>query len=263
MISVIIPTYKSPSVLDLCLNSAINSQHYKNEIIVVVDGTYEINKDVLKKYSNSIEILNLEKNQGTCKAINLGVYNAANEDVLIVNDDNVFPRMWDVNLLEIKQDNCVITPNQIEPYPSMFQQFIIEDLGKTPDEFELEKFWKYESDIKENKIDSTGSTFPFFISKYNFLRVGGFDSDYPSKAGFVADWDFFMKCEMSNMKMIRTYNCNFYHFVSVSSKMQSEINKSRMEEANCHTYFKYKWGVSAEHNAVTNSKLIKKYHSNF
>ena len=50
MISVIIPTYKSPEVLDLCIKSALQGQFTKNEIIVVVDGTYDINKIVLEKY---------------------------------------------------------------------------------------------------------------------------------------------------------------------------------------------------------------------
>ena len=49
MISTIIPTYKSPSVLDLCLQSAIEGQQNKNQIIVVVDGFYNLNKEVLDK----------------------------------------------------------------------------------------------------------------------------------------------------------------------------------------------------------------------
>ena len=48
MISVIIPTYKEPEVLDLCLHSAIEGQVQQNQIIVVVDGYYDINKDVLE-----------------------------------------------------------------------------------------------------------------------------------------------------------------------------------------------------------------------
>ena len=60
MISVIIPTYKSPEALDLCLKSIIEGQINKNQIIVVVDGFYEINKEILEKYSKSINILNLE-----------------------------------------------------------------------------------------------------------------------------------------------------------------------------------------------------------
>ncbi len=38
MISVIIPTYKEPDVLDLCLKSVFEGQHNENETIVVVDG---------------------------------------------------------------------------------------------------------------------------------------------------------------------------------------------------------------------------------
>ena len=48
MISVIIPTYKEPDALDLCLKSAIEGQSNKNQIIVVVDGFYDLNKEVLK-----------------------------------------------------------------------------------------------------------------------------------------------------------------------------------------------------------------------
>ena len=52
MISVIIPTYKEPEVLDVCLKSVIGGQKHHNQIIVVVDGFYDLNKEVLKKYAS-------------------------------------------------------------------------------------------------------------------------------------------------------------------------------------------------------------------
>ena len=58
MISVIIPTYKEPEALDLCLKSCIEGQTRKNEIIVVVDGFYDINAEVLDKYKEHISVLN-------------------------------------------------------------------------------------------------------------------------------------------------------------------------------------------------------------
>ena len=257
MISVIIPTYKSPTALDLCLTSAIKGQLIKNQIIVVVDGTYDINKDVLEKYSSDILVLNLEENVGTCRATNLGVYNATNEKILIVNDDNVFPKNWDDRLEESFEENSVITPNQIEPSPSMFRQFIIKDLGRTPNDFDLEKFWEL-SEMTSHKIkDESGSTFPIFISKRDFLRVGGFDESYPSQSGYVADWDFFLKCELSGMKMLRDYSTHFYHFVSVSAKSAEQRDTSQMEEQICHEYFYYKWGHRAQHNSITNSKMLE------
>ena len=254
MISVIIPTYKEPEVLDLCLRSAIEGQVQQNQIIVVVDGYYDINKNVLEKYKDKIEILNLEENVGLCRATNLGVYNASNELILVVNDDNVFPSNWDITLERMWIPNRVLTPNQIEPTPSMFHQFHIKDLGRNPNTFDLEEFWKYKDDISEDKFDDTGSTLPFMMAKKDYMRVGGWDETYPG--AWVVDWEFFMKCEMSGMKMIRTYNCHFYHFVSIGTKTPDRIEESQIKEQACHEYFRYKWGTYAKHNPVNNSKLI-------
>jgi GT2 family glycosyltransferase len=259
MISVIIPTYKTPLALDLCLQSAIEGQQNKNQIIVVVDGFYDINKDVLKKWSEYIEILNLEENVGTCRGTNLGVFNAKYNKILIVNDDNVFPQNWDHILEKEWKEGCVISPNQIEPYPSIFPQFHIYDLGKSVETFDLKSFWAYEQGFsyKNKNKTETGSTFPIFMDKYDFLKIGGFAEDYPSPSGFVADWEFFMKCQMNGFKMIRTFNCHFYHFVSLSTKTPEQIEISKQYEINCHEYAKYKWGSYIHHDSITNLKFIK------
>jgi len=255
MISVIIPTYKAPEALDLCLKSAIEGQQSKNQIIVVIDGFYDLNKEILEKYFEHIDILNLEENVGTCKATNLGVYNAQYDKILIVNDDNVFPHLWDTKLINLYQPNSVISPNQVEPYPSMFPQFIIKDYGRDPKTFNLNKFWEDFANLNP-KIDKTGSTFPFFMSKLDYMKIGGFAEDYPSPSGFVADWEFFMKCQMNGMEMLRIYDCPFYHFVSVSAKSPEQIAKSKQYEANCHEYAKYKWGTYIKHDPQTNLKFL-------
>jgi glycosyltransferase involved in cell wall biosynthesis len=251
-ISVIIPTYKSPEMLDLCLRSCIEGQQgRKNQIIVVVDGFYDINKEVLEKYAKSIDILNLEENVGLCRGTNLGVYNAKHDLVLIVNDDNVFPTCWDIALLDSYQPNSVISPNQIEPYPSMFPQFMIENLGTDPKTFDLEKFWMFDYHVASGgKIDETGSTLPIFMSKIDYLKVGGWDENY--EMGLVADWDFFLKCQLAGMKMLRTYECHFYHFASISVNGE----KRKQAEMNGHEYAKYKWGFYIKHNPQNNLKYI-------
>lgn len=255
MISVIIPTYKSPDVLDLCLRSVIKGQVNKNQIIVVVDGFYDLNKEILEKWSDHIDILNLEQNVGLCRGTNLGVCNAQYDKVLIVNDDNVFPYHWDLNLEKIYKPNSVISPNQIEPYTSMFKQFVIKDLGRDPKTFNLENFWEYEKSITDNKIELSGSTFPILLSKIDYLRVGGWDENY--ELGVVADWDFFLKCQLSGMEMIRTYNCHLYHFVSLSTNDTKEKIQSRRQiESDNHEYAKYKWGNYIQHNPNTNLKYI-------
>jgi GT2 family glycosyltransferase len=254
MISVIIPTYKSPEILDLCLHSCIEGQQYKNQIIVVVDGFYDLNKDVLEKYNDKINILNLEENVGLCRATNLGVYNASNKLVLIVNDDNVFPTKWDIHLKEDYIEQSILTPNQIEPYPSMFSQFHIKDLGKNVNEFNLTRFQEYEKTLNEvtyiKTAEETGSTLPIFMSKIDYLKVGGWDENY--EHGIVADWDFFLKCQLSGLKMLRTYDCHFYHFASISVNGE----KRQQAEKYGHEYAKYKWGDYIKHNPKNNLKYL-------
>ncbi len=252
-ISVIIPTYKSPQILDLCLLSAIDGQCNQNEIIVVVDGFYELNKAILEKHSQHIKILNLMENVGTIKATNLGIYSASHEYILVVNDDNIFPKNWDVRLnasIDNYKNNFILSPNQIEPFPSIFKEFVIKDFGRNEETFDKHSFDEFcltlNGDVKEN-----GASFPFFMKKLDYLRVGGLEQ-YPSPSGFVSDWEFFIKCEMNGLKMLRDFGLHFYHFVSVSTKNEEQIAKSRIFEANCHKYFEYKWGFRAYNKLLSN-----------
>ena len=236
MISVIIPTYKSPAALDLCLQSAIEGQKKKNQIIVVVDGHYDINKDVLDKHIRSIEILDLKENVGMCRGTNFGVYNAKYDPILIVNDDNVFPLDWDTKLMSKFQRGWVFAPNQIEPNPSMFPQFHIKNMGLTPETFNLKEFQEYEKSLSVDKTEFNGSTLPIFMSKDDYLIVNGWDENYSQ--GMVADWDFFLKCNKAGYQLVRTYDTHFYHFVSISVNGE----KRRQAEMEAHIWFKYKWG---------------------
>jgi glycosyltransferase involved in cell wall biosynthesis len=255
MISVIIPTYKSPDALDLCLRSAIEGQVNANEIIVVVDGCYDLNKEVLEKWKDSIKVLDLKQNVGLCRGTNLGVYNASNDKILIVNDDNVFPSGWDETLETEWQDGAVITPNQIEPFSSMFSQFHIKDLGRDPKTFDLEAYWRYDkNNASQDRVEENGSTLPIFMSRIDYLRVGGWDENYD--LGMVADWDFFVKCQLSGLKMIRNWNLHFYHFVSLSTMTPEKEQERRTSEQQGHAYAKYKWGDYIKHDPKTNLKYI-------
>jgi hypothetical protein len=133
----------------------------------------------------------------------------------------------------------------------MFSQFIIENLGTDPKTFDLEKFWMFDYHYTSgDKIDETGSTLPIFMSKTDYLRVGGWDENY--EQGMVADWDFFLKCQLSGMNMLRTYECHFYHFASVSVNGE----KRRQAEIQGHEYAKYKWGSYIQHNPTNNLKFL-------
>ena len=199
--------------------------------------------------------MNLEENVGLCRGTNLGVYNAYHNSILVINDDNIAPNRWDEKLLKHYQPGMVLTPNQIEPKYSMFKQFIEKDLGRDPKTFNIQNYWEFEESISIDKIEESGGTLPFLISKTDYLKVGGWDENYP--LGLTADWEFFLKCQMVGLKMNRTYNCTFYHFESLSTRPDPEKSRQRdILQTQASEYAKYKWGSYIYSHPETNQKFI-------
>lgn len=256
MISVIIPTYKEPDVLDICLESIFKGQDNDNEIIVVVDGYKDLNKLVLNKYPK-VKIVNFDDNKGAVTSTNWGIYNSTNDFILVANDDNVFPKHWDTKLKPYCQKGKVITINQIEARPSMFKQTHIKDLG-TPKTFSLDTFWEYEASLSTPPPEESGSQWPFLMYKADYMAVGGLDVYYPSP--HVVDWDFMLKCEYVGFQMVRIYDLHLYHFGSIATRRDPLMNElSTQKEKQAHQFFQTKWGTHVEHNPQNNSKLLSKF----
>jgi glycosyltransferase involved in cell wall biosynthesis len=244
MISLIIPTYRNPDYLDICLKSAIENQVNKNEIIVAVDGFIEESQSILDKYRDYIKILDLEVNRGMQTALNLAVMNANNECLVIINDDNVLCKNWDIEILNQFKDESVFTINQIEPEGPGIFNFHVKDLGKHPKEFRYDEFLEYELKIRTDSLTPDGGIFPFVISKKNYMIVGGFDTIYQSP--FICDWDFFLKLDLMGVNFYRIYNLNFYHFGSAATKNGKEGDKFKQTEHPAAQTFIYKWGIAPQ-----------------
>ena len=240
MISLVIPTYRNPEYLDICLRSAIENQVNKNEIIVAVDGFIEESQHILDKYKNDIQILDLRENQGMQTALNLAVMNATNECIVIINDDNVLCKDWDVEIEKQFQEGYVFTINQIEPTGPGIFNFPVKDLGKHPQEFNYEEFLKYEPTIRNGSLTLDGGIFPFVISKKDYMVVGGFDTMYQSP--FVCDWDFFLKLELNNVEFYKTHNMHLYHFGSSVLKGKDGAKFAATHQPAAETFY-YKWGM--------------------
>lgn len=254
MISVVIPSYKNPTCLDICLNSALENQLNKNEIVVVIDGYVEESKEIIEKYKDKVLFIELETNSGMQHALNIGVYQSSNEWILIVNDDNVFPKNWDDLLKKDSMDRYVITPNQIERSSSIFN-FVTKDFGDVYN-FDFESYTAEEPNYRENSISFDGEIFPFFMQKKYYMACGGFDTIYDSP--FICDWDFFLKLELIGLKFVRSRKLNFYHFGSVATKNGNERDKFIQGERDAANTFKFKWGFYPIRNQ-DNSHSPKNY----
>ena len=243
MITIIIPTYRNPEYLDICLKSAIEQQSMKNEIIVAVDGFIEESQEVLDKYKDNIKVLDLGSNQGMQSALNLAVMNATNEKILIVNDDNVFCTKWDIVASKVPQGE-VWTLNQIEPTGPGIFNFQVKDFGSTPEEFDYKGFIEHEMTTKQNHLTDNGGIFPFAMYKKDYMIVGGFDTLY--KSPFICDWDFFLKLDLNGIVFKRTHEACLYHFGSTATKNGKEGEMFKSTEQPAAQLFMYKWGMSPQ-----------------
>lgn len=256
-ISVVVISYRNPAYLDLCIQSLVEGQdNPSNEIIVVLDGYAEESLPILEKYEG-INIIPLEENRGQTYCHNTGVQLASNEWVLILNDDNVATKGWDTALMSVATSNTVYSPNQIEPRPSIFPDFVIKDFGTTPETFDRRYFDSYVQSINKSTTNERGQTWPVFLEKKWYMIVNGIDAGFPSPA--VADWDFFLRLELAGLKCVRYFGTHFYHFASVATKKTPEqLQKSRDGEQASLEYFEWKWGVLPRRN-INNSCMSQKF----
>lgn len=260
-ITLIIPTYRNPKYLDLCLKSAVeNRVDSNNHILVIVDGYFGESRMILEKYPDVL-YLDLGENRGMQYALNAGVMQATTEYVFIINDDNVMPMNWDERLLlEISRldeddDKNVLTVDQVEPTgPGMFQ-FHIKDLGKTVEEFQYDEWLSYEYSRQNSMVKLDGHIFPFAMKKKWYLACGGFDTFYNSPN--ICDWDFFLKLELLEFMFPRTRALRLYHFGSVSTKKNAETPKFREREAQAFASYEWKWGTSPYNRLGSNSKIAR------
>lgn len=249
--SVIIPAYRSPAYLELCLRSVLEGQRGQNEVIVIFDGHYDDYRAVHATYRQQIQALIFPENRGLCQALNHGVWRAQHPQLLLVNEDNVFPRDWDLRLQADWAEDLVLSINQVEPRPSVYP-FLIADLGQDAATFELEAFLAWEPLQASTGLQPDGRLFPFVISKRLYLQVGGFDVAYPSP--HYCDFDFFLKLELcQGIRFARTRALHFYHFGQKSTTRPdgspAEIAAAQQHfarlGAQARQLFEHKWGVAA------------------
>lgn len=93
LVSVIVPVYNSEIYLDECIESILNQDFEKYEIIIVddasTDGSYEIARTYMKKYPGIVKLYRLEKNSKQGAARNLGIERAMGRYVMFVDSDDV------------------------------------------------------------------------------------------------------------------------------------------------------------------------------
>ncbi|NQV41518.1 MAG: glycosyltransferase [Candidatus Marinimicrobia bacterium] len=87
-ISVIIPSYNRASTLERAIQSVLDQTFPAMEIIVVDDASTDGTSEILKKYSNRIEIITNESNMGVSFSRNAGIQVAQSDWIAFLDSDD-------------------------------------------------------------------------------------------------------------------------------------------------------------------------------
>lgn len=139
MLSVIVPIYNMSKYLDRCINSLINQNYKKMEIILIDDGSTDNSMEICKYYAEKYTNIRIysKENTGLGATRNYGIPLAKGEYVGFVDSDDYIDCNMYEHLMNItKNNNCdigvcgyeeIYSDTKISTYSDVKPDFIIED----------------------------------------------------------------------------------------------------------------------------------------
>lgn len=111
LVSVIIPVYNVEDYLEKCINSVLNQQYEKLQIIIVNDGSTDRSAEICGEYEKKdsrIEVIH-QKNSGLSAARNVALKRAVGDYIIFVDgDDYISPQLVGKTICYMEKfDMCV------------------------------------------------------------------------------------------------------------------------------------------------------------
>jgi len=97
LMSILVPAYNEEKVIQLTIESLLNTKYPKKEIIVIDDGSTDRTLEIARKYKDQIKVLHKE-NGGKASALNHGLAFAKGDIVTIVDADTILGRSALMNI---------------------------------------------------------------------------------------------------------------------------------------------------------------------
>ena len=251
-VSIIIVTYQSENEIRDCLNSIYEQiKGILFEVIIIDNGSIDDTKNILKKYSKNIMLIENKKNLGYSVANNQGAKLANGEFLFFLNPDS----MMTENTLKI-----LISIFQNKPNVGIAAPTIIDNnndlqisTGGNPNFFTIiyELFglylflpknlfgYRYLNFDKEcNIIDGWVSGSCFLIKKDIFIKLKGFDENFFL---YLEDTDLCLRLRsLFGMNIFYTNETSVIHLSGKSSSGNSFLSKLSSYKSKLYFYKKHK-----------------------
>lgn len=180
-ISIITVCYNSSNTIEDTIGSVINQSNFNNVQYIIVDGGSSDNTlQIISKYSDKIDVIISEKDNGIYDAMNKGIKHANSDIIGILNSDDVFQ---DENVL---QDiaNYFDSDNNLDIIYGDLVYVKSEDLNS------VVRYWK--STSYYDKFFEKGNVPPhptLFLRSRVYEQIGNFDLNFT----LASDYEFMLR----------------------------------------------------------------------
>lgn len=242
LLSCIIPTYKKLSCLYDALDSVLEQDYPKVEIIVTDDGSDDFNINNVGKYITannkgnivSVEVLKHPINVGTVKNMNGAIEKAHGEIIIpLASDDQFADNRVFSKIAEIFEETCceILVFSRMK-YDENMQNII----GVIPSNASVSYINKHMNTPRNQYIHMSRGQAMDFASGASlcyrrdfFLKVGKFDEKYR----LWEDGPFIAKITRSGYLIERRYDCIFVKYRDggiSSSKKSNKVNEIYLKD---------------------------------
>ena len=99
-VSIYVPVYNGQNTIESCINSILSQTVKPNKILVVNDNSTDQTAEILKKYSDKIEIINNKKNLGVSYIRNLATNYLKSKFIASIDADVELTNNWLEKLID-------------------------------------------------------------------------------------------------------------------------------------------------------------------
>ncbi len=246
---VIIPVYKSPDWVKLCVYALCRNTKYINKIYLINDCQDPLTINCLENLANKyslIKVIQNKVNLGFIKSVNLGLKESTADYVLLLNTDCIVTDRTVEKLINHLEDNdkigliCPISSNAANLTLDMFDGFTYYQMDQL-----LEKKF-----IGKNFDACTVVGNCLMITKKCLQKVGYLDEIYGTGYGEETDYQF--KAMEKGFEAKVAIDCYVFHKSEVSFGTSKE--KQEKLKHNQEIFFE-RWGSQYQ-------ELMKKYLKN-
>jgi glycosyltransferase len=198
-VSVIIPTYRRPSLLKDAIQSAISQKGFEDYEIIIVDNdpeqSFKTETQLLveKLQHPRIKYYKHDENIGMFPNFNRGIELASGEWITFLHDDDAYFSYYLKRMVEVIKKRPEIEGLKGKQYSwkEELNKNIIEVENSFPDKedkIHIRKVKKYDN-FFENAIGPTG----IFYKKSNLIYLGGYSPEYYPSADYLLGSRYLLK----------------------------------------------------------------------